>query len=152
MNPFLHNTVAQARPDAVPSSQPRGRHWRLPAAPRLSRTVRAASLAALTWAGTAGAVDLNTATLDQLKGVRGIGSKTAQVILDERTRGGKYLSFADLSDRVRGIGPRRAQTLQSAGLTIDGGGMRLSGQGAQERQAADATKVAPAGRVSSQKR
>ncbi|MGB5806525.1 ComEA family DNA-binding protein, partial [Castellaniella sp.] len=74
-------------------------------------------------------MDLNTATLDQLRGIRGIGPKTAQVILDERARGGRYLSFADLSDRVRGIGPRRAQSLQSAGLTIDGGGTRVSGQG-----------------------
>jgi len=110
---------------------------RLPAAPRVSRVLRAAGLAALTWAGAAGAVDLNTATLDQLRGIRGIGPKTAQIILEERTRGGRYLSFADLSDRVRGIGPRRAQALQSAGLTIDGGGTRLSGQGRPPGTASD---------------
>jgi len=97
--------------------------------------LRAASLAALTWAGTAGAVDLNTATLDQLRGVRGIGPKTAQIILQERERGGRYVSFADLSDRVRGIGPKRAQGLQAAGLTIDGGGLRLSGQAEAARKA-----------------
>jgi competence protein ComEA len=83
-----------------------------------------------------GAVDLNTASLDQLRGIRGIGPKTAQIILDERNRGGRYLSFTDLSDRVRGIGPRRAQALQSAGLTIDGGGTRVSGQGAAAAKAA----------------
>ncbi|WP_323016581.1 ComEA family DNA-binding protein [Castellaniella sp.] len=132
MNPFLHSTVAQpsfaTSPVALPVDR-RRRRMRLPSAPRVSRVLRAASLAALTWAGAAGAVDLNTATLDQLRGIRGIGPKTAQIILDERTRGGRYQSFADLSDRVRGIGPRRAQALQSAGLTIDGGGMRVSGQG-----------------------
>ncbi len=142
MNPFLHETAG--RPPAAPSgaasrcvsSAPRApsrgpapRAGRLPAR-RLSHLLTAAGLAALTWAGAASAVDLNTATLDQLRGIRGIGPKTAQVILDERARGGRYLSFADLSDRVRGIGPRRAQSLQSAGLTIDGGGTRLSGQGA----------------------
>jgi len=128
MNPFLHSTVAQTLPGPRPAFS---RRRRAPlAAPRLSRVLRAASLAALTWAGAAGAVDLNTATLEQLRGIRGIGPKTAQIILDERSRGGRYLSFADLSDRVRGIGPRRAQALQSAGLTIDGGGTRLSGQGA----------------------
>lgn len=138
MNPFLHSTVAQPAPLADIAVLPaRRRRTRLPSAPRVSRMLRAASLAALTWAGSAGAVDLNTATLDQLRGIRGIGPKTAQIILDERARGGRYLSFADLSDRVRGIGPRRAQALQSAGLTIDGGGTRLSGQGRQPGPAAD---------------
>lgn len=154
MNPFLHITVAQpfTGPGAVLSqssssplvslpvhpshSVPVARVRRPPSVSRLSRALGAASLAALTWAGTAGAVDLNTATLDQLRDIRGIGPKTAQIILDERSRGGRYVSFADLSDRVRGIGPRRAQALQSAGLSIDGGGTRLSGQGVQAQQAA----------------
>ena len=106
---------------------------------RLAHVLALAGITALAWAGTAGAVDLNSASLEQLRGIRGIGPKTAQIILDERTRGGRYLSFADLSDRVRGIGPRRAQALQSAGLTIDGGGTRLSGQGADARAAAAAS-------------
>ncbi|MGS1116789.1 ComEA family DNA-binding protein [Castellaniella sp. UC4442_H9] len=130
MNPFLSSTVA------------------LPGRSGWPRILRAAGLAALTWTGAAGAVDLNTATLDQLRGVRGIGPKTAQIILQERERGGRYLSFADLSDRVRGIGPKRAQTLQSAGLTIDGGGLRVSGQGESARRTASpaAMGAAPPGR------
>jgi competence protein ComEA len=159
MNPFLHDTVARPldldlepapdapvtatgarparpcpalqRPAAVPARQRAGRG-------RWPRRLRMAGLLALVWAGSAGAVDLNAATLDQLQGIRGIGPKTARIILDERDRGGRYLSFADLSDRVRGIGPRRAQAMQSAGLTIDGGGTRLSGQGAEARPAAGA--------------
>ncbi|MGB6217575.1 MAG: helix-hairpin-helix domain-containing protein, partial [Castellaniella sp.] len=147
MNPFLHETAG--RPPAVPSGVaprcvaasraplrgPASRAGRR-STRHLSHLLTAAGIAALTWAGAAGAVDLNTATLDQLRGIRGIGPKTAQVILDERERGGRYLSFTDLSDRVRGIGPRRAQSLQSAGLTIDGGGTRVSGQGAEARAAA----------------
>jgi len=153
MNPFLHETAgrpasrssgairvlasAAGAPDpdqgaGRPPVPAREACVRRPAHRRgrgLSRLLTAAGIAALTWAGTAAAVDLNTATLEQLRGIRGIGSKTAQIILDERARGGRYLSFADLSDRVRGIGPRRAQSLQSAGLTIDGGGTRLSGKG-----------------------
>src|SRR5690606_24076591 len=82
----------------------------------LSRLLAAASLATLAWVGPAGAVDLNTATLDQLQGIRGIGPRTARIILDERERGGRYLSFADLSDRVRGIGPG------SARISLDGRG------------------------------
>ena len=71
MNPFLSSTVA------------------LPGRSGWPRILRAAGLAALTWTGAAGAVDLNTATLDQLRGVRGIGPKTAQIILQERERGGR---------------------------------------------------------------
>ncbi|WP_323011449.1 ComEA family DNA-binding protein [Castellaniella sp.] len=148
MNPFLHDTVARpsaptgiagSRGRAMPASlvyalvKARAKKSPYPSpAVCLSRVLGVAGLAAMAaWAGAVGAVDLNTATLDQLRGIRGIGPKTAQIILEERTRGGSYVSFADLSDRVRGIGPRRAQALQSAGLTIDGGGSRLSGQGKQ---------------------
>jgi competence protein ComEA len=167
MNPFLHETAGRpaggssdavrAHASAVSAPVPgagrafgpnRGPCARRPAHRRargLSRLLTAAGIAALAWAGAAGAVDLNTATLDQLRGIRGIGPKTAQVILDERARGGRYLSFADLSDRVRGIGPRRAQSLQSAGLTIDGGGTRLSGQGNDARAAGMAGAGGPAG-------
>lgn len=94
----------------------------------------------------AGAVDLNTATMEQLRGIRGIGPKTAQIILDERARGGRYQSFSDLSDRVRGIGPRRAQALQSAGLTIDGHSTRPPGQGTGVRPASASGAAAAAGK------
>lgn len=70
------------------------------------------------------ALDLNTATMQDLQSLNGIGPKTAAMIVDERTRGGKFSSLSDLSDRVRGIGPKRAAALQAAGLTVgpDGGG------------------------------
>jgi competence protein ComEA len=84
----------------------------------LARAIGAAGFAALAWSGGALALDLNTATEAQLKGVRGIGPKTAQIILEERERGGRYESFSDLSDRVKGIGPKKASALQAAGLAI----------------------------------
>jgi competence protein ComEA len=136
MNPFLHETAGRPAGGSSGAIRVLASVAGAPLPDQvagLSRLLTAAGIAALTWVGTAGAVDLNTATLDQLRGIRGIGPKTAQIILDERARGGRYLSFADLSDRVRGIGPRRAQSLQSAGLTIDGGGTRLSGKGADAR-------------------
>ncbi len=131
MNPFLYCTVAQPLSPDAPAPHLGRRRLRLPRTPRLSRALRAAGLATLTWAGSAGAVDLNTASLEQLRSIRGIGPKTAQILLEERGRGGRYLSFSDLSDRVRGIGPRRVQALQAAGLTIGAGGANGSGQGAQ---------------------
>jgi len=101
MNPFTQATVA--RPCAVP------------------RWLRAASLAALLFtASGAQALDLNTATQAQLVALRGIGPKTAQTIIAERQRGGRYQSLQDLSDRVRGIGAKKARALQKAGLTVGG--------------------------------
>lgn len=66
----------------------------------------------------AAAVDVNAATQAQLEAVRGIGPKTAEIIIQERMRGGQYESFEDLSDRVKGIGPKKAASLQAAGLTL----------------------------------
>jgi competence protein ComEA len=66
------------------------------------------------------ALDVNTATIDQLRGIRGLGPKTAETIVKERERGGRFESMEDLSDRVRGIGIRRAQALEAAGLRVNG--------------------------------
>jgi len=86
-----------------------------------SRLLRAASLAALlAVAPSAFAVDVNTASQEQLLTVRGIGPKTAQIILEERNRGGHFQSLDDLSDRVKGIGPKKAAAMQAAGLTVEG--------------------------------
>lgn len=118
MNPFLYDTVASPlEPEAIKwrtcnkkSIKPAKKPWR--------KTIKAASLIAMTWASCAHAVDLNSASLNELQGVKGIGPKTAQIIIEERKRAGKYQSFSDLSDRVRGIGPKKAQALQASGLTI----------------------------------
>jgi len=92
-----------------------------PCASVWQRLLRAASLAVLlSFAPGAFAVDVNTATQDQLLTVRGIGPKTAQTIIAERERGGRYQSLEDLSDRVKGIGPKRAAAMRAAGLTVEG--------------------------------
>jgi len=125
MNPFLHSTVAAPVSGA-------GRSWRAPCRvariagprPRRAGLVRAAGVLAL-GAGlglaslSAHAVDVNTATQAELEGIRGVGPKTARIILDERQRAGRFESMEDLSDRVRGIGPKRVQALQAAGLKIE---------------------------------
>src|SRR5690606_33033465 len=67
---------------------------------------------------SAWAVDVNTANAQQLETITGIGPKTAQVIIDERTRGGSFESFDDLAERVQGIGAKEAHSLQAAGLTL----------------------------------
>jgi competence protein ComEA len=58
-----------------------------------------------------GPVHLNTATLEQLDGLPGVGPVTAQKILDYRTEHGAFHSVDEL-DAVSGIGPARLDTLR----------------------------------------
>lgn len=97
MNPFLESTVATP--------------------------LRALTLVgSLLMPGLSFAVDINTATPQQLQEIKGIGPKTAGIIIEERERGGRFESFADISERVKGIGPKKASSLQAAGLTVGDSG------------------------------
>lgn len=76
----------------------------------------------LSIAGTAlAAVNANTATVEELQGITGIGPTIAKRIVDER-RNGPYRSLADLQSRVRGIGETTIRKMGAAGLTVSGGG------------------------------
>jgi len=87
----------------------------------LPRWLRATGLAVLLFVAPAAfAVDVNTATQEQLLTIRGIGPKTAQTIVEERNRGGRFQSLEDLSERVKGIGPKKAASMHAAGLTVEG--------------------------------
>jgi competence protein ComEA len=59
----------------------------------------------------AGPVHLNTATLEQLDALPGIGPVTAQKILDYRQQHGAFSSIDDL-DAIPGIGPARLEQLR----------------------------------------
>jgi competence protein ComEA len=58
-----------------------------------------------------GPVHLNTATLEQLDALPGVGPVTAQKILDYRQKNGAFTSADDL-DAIPGIGPARLDTLR----------------------------------------
>jgi competence protein ComEA len=58
----------------------------------------------------AGPVHLNTATLDQLDELPGVGPVTAQKILDYREKHGAFSSVREL-DAIPGIGPARLAQL-----------------------------------------
>jgi len=58
-----------------------------------------------------GKVHLNSATLEQLDALPGVGPVTAQKILDYRTKKGAFSSVDEL-DAVPGIGPARLESLK----------------------------------------
>ncbi|MEI8401825.1 MAG: DUF655 domain-containing protein [Alcaligenaceae bacterium] len=129
MNPFLDSTVAVPLASDPPPDAPHKQalrssgRWAFPFAHQTrDRLARRASVAAMLAGVGVGlsvqALDLNTATAEQLKGLRGVGPRTAQIIVQERNRAGPFESLEDLSDRVRGIGAKRLQALQTAGLRV----------------------------------
>ncbi len=130
MNPFLHDPVAKPL-----SSRPTG-SWRFPFSShqhrrRLSRQAGALAIAAGVGAGlgvatNAHAIDVNTASQSQLQAVKGVGPRTAQIIVQERARAGNFESLEDLSDRVRGIGVKKLQAMQAGGLQVGDSGSNHS--------------------------
>jgi competence protein ComEA len=60
-----------------------------------------------------GRIDLNTATLQQLDSLPGVGQVTAQRILDWRSRHGRFTSVEQLRE-IQGIGERRFGQLRDA--------------------------------------
>ncbi|NYT81654.1 helix-hairpin-helix domain-containing protein [Alcaligenaceae bacterium] len=124
MNPFTESTVARPLTETTHAkyggvvARTRVRRRRGSTGPSLKALLRAGVLAGIFLPALSYGVDVNSATPEQLRGVRGIGPKTAETIVEERTRGGRYESIEDLSDRVKGIGPKKATALQAAGLTV----------------------------------
>lgn len=71
------------------------------------------------------AVNLNTATAQQLELLPGIGPALAQRIIEERARRGAFKSVDDL-DKVKGIGPRTLAKLRPL-VRVDEIGPKPSG-------------------------
>ncbi len=65
-------------------------------------------------------VDINKADQAALDGIKGIGPKMSQKILDERKKGGEFKDWNDVQSRVKGIKEKGAVRLSSAGLTVNG--------------------------------
>ena len=66
-------------------------------------------------------VDVNKADAAALDGVKGVGPSMSKAILDERAKG-EFKDWADLQQRVKGIGDKKAVKLTEAGLTVNGKG------------------------------
>jgi competence protein ComEA len=78
-----------------------------------------AVLAMLYAAACFAAVDVNTAKAAELDGLKGIGPVMSKRILDERKKG-KFKSWEDLVERVKGLGEASATKLSAEGLTVNG--------------------------------
>lgn len=75
-------------------------------------------LSALASTAALAAVEVNKADQAALETVKGIGPGLSTRLLDERKKGA-FKDWADLIERVGGIGPGNAARFSSAGLTVN---------------------------------
>lgn len=95
-----------------------------------------ASLLALFAAASFAAVDINKATVADLDSIKGIGPATSAKMLDER-KASPFKDWADLIERVPGIGDKRAAKLSSQGLTVNGEAFKPVVKPVAEKKATD---------------
>jgi competence protein ComEA len=76
------------------------------------------------------AINLNTATKDELVALPGVGPSKAQAILDYRNAHGPFKSVEELKD-VKGIGAKRFEKLKGE-LTVAGASARPAQQPAEK--------------------
>jgi competence protein ComEA len=85
------------------------------------------------------AVNLNTATKEELVALSGIGPAKAQAIIDYRAQHGGFKTVDELKD-VKGIGARRFERLKSE-VTVTAAPVKTAGR--QEPKAAAASESRP---------
>lgn len=66
------------------------------------------------------ATEINTADKAALQSVKEVGAQTADAIVAERSKGGKFKDWDDLVKRVKGVGPKNSVSMSQAGLTVNG--------------------------------
>lgn len=81
------------------------------------------------------ALNLNTATKDELVALSGIGPAKAQAILDYRAQHGGFKSVDELKD-VKGIGARRFEKLKPE-LTVGPTPVKTAGRDAKSAPSAE---------------
>ena len=99
------------------------------------------ALFALVAAAAFAAVDVNKATQAELEAVKGIGPVIAGKILDERKKS-SFKDWADMVDRVKGVGSGNAAKFSAEGLTVNGASFKGAPAMATDKPAAAPAKVA----------
>jgi competence protein ComEA len=87
------------------------------------------------------AVNINTATKEELTSLKGIGEKRAQDIIDYRTKNGPFKSIDDL-EKVPGIGPGTMKQIRSELTTTGKTVIDKPAAGGTKSKASDSTKAA----------
>ena len=82
-----------------------------------------AALFALIAATAFAAVDVNKATQAELESIKGIGPAISGKILDERKKS-PFKDWADMVDRVKGVGDGNAAKFSTEGMTVNGQGFK----------------------------
>src|SRR5438874_4781328 len=90
----------------------------------------------------AAAVNINTATKEELTSLKGIGDKRAQEIIDYRKKNGDFKSVDDL-EKVPGIGPGIMKQIRSE-VSVTGKTTVTKPAAATKTKAADTKKPEPA--------
>lgn len=81
----------------------------------------ALALGAAIWlSNPAFAVNINSASVELLQNIKGIGPTRAKAIVEERERNGTFVNQEDLNIRVKGIGQKTIEKMTESGLTFDG--------------------------------
>jgi competence protein ComEA len=101
-----------AEPKASIDTEPKATIPTLTAIPRSSVVSNEKQVASLPAAGSTGRMDLNTATLEQLDEIPGIGASKAKAILDYRLKKGRFNRIEELIE-VKGIGEKMLEKLKA---------------------------------------
>ena len=85
---------------------------------RLSRSLTVLLLSASSL-GAHAAIDINKASADQLRSIKGIGPHMSARIMDARQKA-HFKSWSDLIERIDGLGHAKAARLSAQGVTVAG--------------------------------
>ena len=108
----------------------------------MSRLLLACVLALVSSLASA-ALNLNTATKEELVALAGIGPAKAQAILDYRAAHGGFKSVEELKD-VKGIGAKRFEKLKGELTVSPLGGRAAAGKSSDSRSVASKGEIKPA--------
>jgi len=90
------------------------------------------------------AIDVNKASQAELEGIKGIGPALSTRILDERKKAA-FKDWAEMAERVKGIGEGNSKKFSAAGLTVNGASYQVAAKAAKASgTAAPAAKAQPA--------
>jgi competence protein ComEA len=89
-----------------------------PAAPQQQEPAKASAPPAEKAPGLEGQININTATAEQLVLLPGIGKKTADAIIEYRTKNGNFKAVDDIT-KVKGIGAKKLEKIKGY-LVLEG--------------------------------